>query len=93
MSSYASPLTVVPRKSKPGAPLAETERLVIDYQELSKQIPKVQTTQVKSKGSLALIETAKIDHIWSNLKGVKYFTILDIRSGYHHISLYPDSRP
>ena len=36
-------------------------------------------TQAKSKSSLALIETAKIDHIWSKLKGVRYSTILDIR--------------
>ena len=42
--------------------------------------------QVKLKGSLALSETAKTDHIWSKLKGAKYFTILDITSGYHHIS-------
>ena len=44
-------------------------------------MPKVQTTQAKLKGSLALIETAKIDHIWSKLKRAKYFSILDIQSG------------
>ena len=42
-------------------------------------------TQAKSKGSLALVETKKIDHIWSKLKGAQYFTILDIKSEYHHI--------
>ena len=40
-----------PRKSKPVAPLAKTKRLVIDYHGLYKQIPKVQTTQAKSKDS------------------------------------------
>ena len=35
----------------------------------------------------------KIDHIWSILKGAKYFIILDIRSGYHHILTHPDPRP
>ena len=84
---------VVPRKSKTGSPLAETKRLVIDDRELNKQIPKLQTTQVKSKGNLVLIDTAKIDHIWSKLKGTKYFSILDICSGYHHISIHPDARP
>ena len=49
-------------------------------------------TQVKSKDSLALIETAKIDHIWLKLKGTKYFSIPKIQSGYHHISIHPDSR-
>ena len=78
MNLYAAPILIVCRKSKSGAPLAETERLIIDYHELHKQISKVQTTQAKSEGSLALIETAKIDHIWS---------------GYHQISVHPDSRP
>ena len=45
MNSYAPSIIVVPRKSKPGAPLAETKRLVIDYCESIKHIPKVQTTR------------------------------------------------
>ena len=93
MSLYASPIIVVCRKSKPKAPLAETKRLVIDYWELNKQFPKVQTTQAKSKGSLALIETAKVDHVWSKLKSAKYFSILDICSGYHHIPIHPGPKP
>ena len=40
-----------PRKSKPGAPLVETKRLVIDYCELNKQIPKIQTTQANLKAA------------------------------------------
>ena len=53
MSTYVTSIIVVPSKSKPGAPLVETKGLVIDYWQLNKQIPKVQTTQVKSKDSLA----------------------------------------
>ena len=49
--------------------------------------------QGKSNSILALIETAKIDHIRSKLKDEKYFSILDICSGYHHISIHPDSGP
>ena len=90
---YTVPIIVVPRKGKTGTPLAETKRIVTDYRQLNKLIPKVQMTQTKSKGSLALIEMGKLDHIWSRLKGEKYFTILDIKSGYHHILIYPDSRP
>ena len=47
MSLYAASIIVVPRKSKPEAPLAKTKRLVIDSHTLNKQIPKVQTTQSK----------------------------------------------
>ena len=88
-SPYDTPVIVVPRKSNPGAPLAETKWLAIDYRGLNKQIRKVQTIQVKSKGSLALNKTTKIDHIWSKLRGAKYLTILWIRSWYHHISIHP----
>ena len=68
LSPYAAHIIVVLGKNKPGAPLAETKRLVIDYFELNNQIPKVQTTQANSKGCLILIITTKIDHIWSKLK-------------------------
>ena len=57
MSPYAIPIIVVPRKSKSGAPIAETKRLVIDYWELNKQIHRVQMTWAKSKCSLPLNET------------------------------------
>ena len=67
-SPYTTPIIVVPRKSKQGTSLAETKRLVIDYRELNQQILRVQTTQAKSKGILAVIETVKIDHIWSKFK-------------------------
>ena len=40
-----------------------------------------------------LIEIAKIDHIWAKLKGARYFSSIDIRSGFHHISIHPESRP
>ena len=93
MSPCVAHIIVIPRKSKPGALLTETKRLVIDCRELNNQIPKVQTTQTKSKGSLALIETTKIGHIWLKLRGTKYFSILDVCSGFHHISIHPDSRP
>ena len=49
ISPYAAPIIVVPRKSKPGAHLAETKKQVIDNHELNKQVPKVQITEAKSK--------------------------------------------
>ena len=49
--------------------------------------------QVKTKGTIILIEMAKNYHIWEKLKGVQYFSSLDISTGYHHISIHPYSRP
>ena len=67
LSPNAALIIVVPCKAPLGSSVTETKRLVIDYHEPNKQLPKVQTVQVKSKGSIALIETAKIDHIWMKL--------------------------
>ena len=35
-------------------------------------------TQDKSKGSLTVIETTKIDPIWSKVKEARYFTYLTL---------------
>ena len=93
LSPYAAQIKVVPCKAPPRSSLTKTKRLVIDYHEFNKQLPKVQTVQTKSKGSIALIGTAKIDHIWAKLKGTWNFSSLNIRSGYHHISIHLESRP
>ena len=42
LSPSAAPIMVVPRKAPAGSSLTEMKRLVIDYQELNKQLPKVQ---------------------------------------------------
>ena len=79
LSPYAAPSIVVPHKATPGSSLTEIKRLVIDYCELNKPLPKVQTVQAKSKGSIVLTGTGKIDHIWAKLKGALYFSSLNIR--------------
>ena len=48
--------------------------------------------QAKAKGTITLIEMEKNDHIWAMLKGTSYFSSLDIRAGYHHISIHPELR-
>ena len=50
MKSICSPNYMAPHKAPPGSSLTETKRLVIDYCELNKQLPEVQTAQAKSKG-------------------------------------------
>ena len=84
---------VVPCKSPVWSSLTDTKRLAINCWELHKHLPKVQMVQAKAKGTITLIKTAKIDHIWAKLKGAWYFSSLNIRAGYHHISIHPDSRP
>ena len=35
----------------------------------------------------------RVEDIFSKLKGTKYFSILDLHTGYHHIPLDEDSIP
>ena len=48
--------------------------------------------QAKSKGALALVHMPNIDQIWAKLKNAKYFSTLDIRSGFHHTPIKKGDR-
>ena len=64
-------------------------RLCIDYRKLNSQI--ITARQVKSNGTLGKIVAnyplPTIDTLLARLKGCKYFSILNLRSGYYHIKL------
>ena len=57
------------------------KHLVIDYRALSKVTRKF------------VWPMPKVEDIFSQLNGVKYFSTLDLRAGYHHIGLTTDSIP
>ena len=93
ISPYTSPVLVVNKKSPdPSAELSDTRWLVIDYRALNRLAPTVQTTQAKSKGALVLVHTPNINQIWAKLKNAKYFSMLDIRSGFHHMPIKKEDR-
>ena len=89
MSPWASPIVMVPKKSQPGEP--PKERLCIDFRKINDLQQKV-ITEGKSKGCLSLIPLPKIDEMYVKLKGAKFFSTIDLRSGYYHIALGKDSR-
>ena len=89
MSPWASPIVVVPKKSQPGEP--PKKRLCIDCRKINDLQQKV-ITEGKSKGCLSLIPLPKIDEMYAKLKGAKFFSTIDLRSGYYHIALGKDSR-
>ena len=89
MSPWASPIVKVPKKSQPGEP--PKKRLCIDFRKINDLQQKV-ITEGKSKGSLLLIPLPKIDEMYAKLKGAKFFSTIDLRSGYYHIALGKDSR-
>ena len=89
MSPWASPIVVVPKKSQPGEP--PKKRLCIDFRKIS-NLQQTVITEGKSKGCLSLVPLPKIDEMYAKLKGVKFFSMIDLRSGYYHIALGKDSR-
>ena len=88
MSPWASPIVVVPKKSQHGEP--PKKRLCIDFRKIN-NLQQAVITEGKSKGCLSLVPLPKIDGMYAKLKGAKFFSTIDLRSGYYHIALGKDS--
>lgn len=76
-SNYNSPLLVVPKKSTDGTP---KYRMCVDYKVLNKKI-------VADKYPIP-----RMDTIFDSLGDAKYFSVLDLTSGFHQIPLHENSR-
>ena len=91
VSPWASPITVVPKRSVPGEP--PKRHLCVHYRALNKLLPPVKKAHSNAKGVLSLVPLPKIDEIYACLKGSKVFSTLDMRSGYHHVKMTEEARP
>ena len=89
VSPSASPVVMVPKKSAPGEPLRS--RMCIDACAVNALQPKVVKVHSKAKGNLTLHPLPNIYQLYTQLRGEKVFTTLDLRSGYYHIKLGKDS--
>ena len=90
-SPWASPIVIVPKKTKPGEP--PRRRLCVDYRALNNLLPTVHKVGSKAKGVLTLVSLPKKDEIYAKLRGSFIFSTFDMRSGYHHVALSPESQP
>ena len=90
VSPWASPIVIVPKKMEPGEP--PRRRLCVDYRALNNLLPTVQKVGSKAKGVLTLVPLPKIDEIYAKLKGSFIFCTFDMRNGYHHVALSPESQ-
>ena len=79
ISAYNSPLLLVPKKSLPNSN-EKRWRLVIDYRQINKRL-------ISDKFPLP-----RIDDILDQLGRAKYFSCLDLMSGFHQIELEESSR-
>ena len=89
LSPWASPVIVVPKKSVPDEPLRR--QLCMDYQKVNSLQQEVKHTD-KGTGCLNLYPLPKIDEMFAKLKGARFFSTIDLRSGYNHIRLTRESR-
>ena len=65
----------------------------MDYRMLNSLLPKVEKANTKAKGVLTLVPIPKIDEIYARLEGSAVYFTFDMRSGYYHLELTPESQP
>ena len=90
ISAWASPVFIVPKKSKPGEP--PKRRMCVDFRRLNGRLPEVDN-MTGGKGCISLVPLPKIDELYARLQGYKIFSTLDLRSGYYHIGLSESAKP
>ena len=91
MFLWASLIVVVKKHTPKGSP--QQFWLCVDYRKLSSLLPAITPATGTEKGTLTLMLLPKIDKLFTLLKEAKYFTALDLWSGYYHIQLDEESIP
>ena len=94
-SNWSAPCMVVPKKQDPDNPRKIQLQMVIDYRQLNKRI--ITSRAPDRNGKIGKVISnypiPTIESLLARLEGCKYFSILDLRSGYHHIGLSKQSKP
>ena len=85
---------VVPKKQDPNKPNEIQLRMVIDYRQLNIRIltSRVLDRNGKVGKLISNYPIPTVELLLARLEGCKYFSILDLRSSYHHIGLSEKSK-
>ena len=94
LSNWSMPCMVVPKKHDMDKPKKVQLRMVIDYRQLNKRILRSRAPDRNGKIGKVISNypIPTIESLLARLEGCKYFSILDLRSGYHHIGLSKKSK-
>ena len=95
LSNWSAPCMVVPKKQDPDNSCEVQLRMVIDYRQLNKRIISSRVPDRNGKIGKVILNypISTIESLLVRLEGCKYFSILDLRSGYHYIGLSEQSKP
>ena len=95
LSNWSAPCIVVPKKQDSDTPNEVQLRMVIDYRQLNKGILTSRAPDRNNKVGKVISNypILTIESLLARLEGCKYFSILDLRSSYHHIGLSEQSKP
>ena len=95
LSNWSAPCMVVPKKQDIDRPHEVQLRMVIDYRQLNKRILTSRAPDRNGKVGKVISNypIPNIESLLARSEGCKYFLILDLRSGYHHIRLFEKSKP
>ena len=95
LSNWSAPCMVVPKKQDQDNPHEVQLRMVIDYRQLNKRIITSRAQDRNGKIGKVILNypIPTIESLLVRLEGCKYFSILDLRSGYHHIGSSEQSKP
>ena len=68
---WASPIVVVPKKSRPGEP--PRQRMCVDFRKINELQPQVRRVDSATSGNISLVPLPKIDEMYAALRGAKIF--------------------
>ena len=94
LSNWSAHCIVVPKKQDPDNPSEVQLRMVIDYRQLNRRIITSRAPNRNGKVGKVILNypIPTIESLLARLESCKYFSILDLRSGYHHIGLSEESK-
>ena len=89
-SDWTSPICIVKKKPDPSQPDKPQLRMCIDYRKVNQSLI---TAHNNSNGKVvSTLPLPKIQELLSHLNKCKYFSSLDLHSGYYHISLTEEAK-